>query len=545
VTELFSLEHLDRFRDSSRAPTAEGSSRMGNTESTAVNQLIKLMQTATPLKPDPSEDLMFKAPEKQRSRMTATVPSMKADVPPLPRTRAPQGTQRGVPVVGELPVKPSVRMSTALRSMSMPVIQLWYPAEGTGETDVITGVQNKALAANQEVSRPPLPRLSAAMRTEAPPAMPVAAPFEAPAKPVVMTSSTAAPAGMSGGYPSAAPYLAHVPADMTSHQPWFDAQAPVAAEIEVDFGTDRVRSSSASDWRSLIPKLVAPTLGLIVVGMFVGGFLAFDGQSDTPTAPIARAEKPELKIELKAEPPAPVAAAAVIETRREPKAIAHEPSVKPEIAEPKLATTPPNLAPHTAKVAIDVAPAGVAPATGRPAFVDVRLDSTPSGATVTLIDRGKSTFLGTTPISTVLDPSRRYQIVFSHASKPTQVENLDPNTTKRLAVVLGKSSATPKAEVKKIEASKKLEATKLDGEVVDPFDVAPKGEGVLMVSSKPPCEILVDGVATGLTTPQRALKLAAGTHKITLVNTAEKIKKTVTVTVTADQPTKVIENFMK
>jgi hypothetical protein len=174
---------------------------------------------------------------------------------------------------------------------------------------------------------------------------------------------------------------------------------------------------------------------------------------------------------------------------------------------------------------------------------------------VTLIDRGKSTFLGTTPISPAVDPSRQYDIVFSHASKPTQIEHLDPATTKRLAVVLGKTTRkaetakkpeapkaeVPKAEPKKVVEVKKTEAPKAEvpktepksepksepkkvetvadapkdakKAVVDPFDApkaeAPKGEGVLMVSSKPPCEILIDGVATGLTTPQRAIKLTA------------------------------------
>jgi hypothetical protein len=66
-----------------------------------------------------------------------------------------------------------------------------------------------------------------------------------------------------------------------------------------------------------------------------------------------------------------------------------------------------------------------------------------------------------------------------------------------------------------------------------------------MISSKPPCEIVIDGKATGLTTPQRSIPLPAGTHKITLVNSAEGIKKTVSVQITADKPTKVIQDFMK
>ncbi len=541
---------------------------MAKTESTAVNQLIELTQTATPLKPDPTDDLMFRAPDKKKAaRMTSTIPSMKADVPPLPRMRAPQGTQsQGVPTLPAMPpAKPSVRMHTATHPITMPEVQPWAQAEGTGETDVITDVRHEAVATKQALKAalppphrpsapPPIPRASTAMRVEAP--------IEAP-KPAPFAASEAI------AYPSAAPYLSQLSADMTSHQPWFDEAQPASApiEIEVDRGTDRVRSPLASDWRVLLPKLIAPTLGLCIVGMFVGGFLAFNGQGGTKAA----AEPTTIAIKATAPAAAPA--------RNAPVA---------------LETTPPNLAPHAtapaittdAKAVVPVAPA--APGI-RPAFVDVRLDSTPSGATVTLIDRGKSTFLGTTPLSTALDPARQYDLMFSHARAPTQVEHLDPAVTKRLAIVLGKSpklavaAETPKPEVKQVDASKnpnkvetaknptkapnpptkvvagapKPEAAKPEEPkepkkvtVVDPFETAPKaeapkGDGLLMVSSKPPCEIVVDGVPTGLTTPQRALKLPAGPHKITLINGTEKIKKTVTVTISADQPTKVIENFMK
>ena len=75
-------------------------------------------------------------------------------------------------------------------------------------------------------------------------------------------------------------------------------------------------------------------------------------------------------------------------------------------------------------------------------------------------------------------------------------------------------------------------------------EATPTGDGVLMIASKPPCEIYVDGKATGLTTPQKAIALPAGTHKITFVNSAESIKKTVSVSITADKSTKLIQDLM-
>ena len=66
-----------------------------------------------------------------------------------------------------------------------------------------------------------------------------------------------------------------------------------------------------------------------------------------------------------------------------------------------------------------------------------------------------------------------------------------------------------------------------------------------MISSKPPCEIVIDGRSTGLTTPQRSIALPAGHHRITLVNSEKSIKKTLTVQIAANTTEKVIEDLMK
>ena len=73
---------------------------------------------------------------------------------------------------------------------------------------------------------------------------------------------------------------------------------------------------------------------------------------------------------------------------------------------------------------------------------------------------------------------------------------------------------------------------------------AETGTGILMISSKPPCQITIDGKPTGLTTPQRAISLSAGRHSITLVNAAAGIKKTLSATIKPDASTKVIEDLM-
>jgi serine/threonine protein kinase len=69
------------------------------------------------------------------------------------------------------------------------------------------------------------------------------------------------------------------------------------------------------------------------------------------------------------------------------------------------------------------------------------------------------------------------------------------------------------------------------------------GQGTLLVGSKPPCDIFIDGSSTGLHTPAKDIKLAAGKHKVTLVNNEFGIRDTFTVEIKADQPEKAIKDY--
>jgi hypothetical protein len=69
------------------------------------------------------------------------------------------------------------------------------------------------------------------------------------------------------------------------------------------------------------------------------------------------------------------------------------------------------------------------------------------------------------------------------------------------------------------------------------------GLGTLMIGSKPPCDIYIDGENTGLKTPQRAIELGAGTHQVTLVNTELDIKKTFTVKIRSGKRTRAIHDL--
>lgn len=67
--------------------------------------------------------------------------------------------------------------------------------------------------------------------------------------------------------------------------------------------------------------------------------------------------------------------------------------------------------------------------------------------------------------------------------------------------------------------------------------------GTLMVGSKPPCDIRIDGKATGLTTPQRDIELSPGLHVVRLHNTELGIDETFRVRIEAGKTTRAIQDY--
>jgi len=68
-------------------------------------------------------------------------------------------------------------------------------------------------------------------------------------------------------------------------------------------------------------------------------------------------------------------------------------------------------------------------------------------------------------------------------------------------------------------------------------------DGWLRLGSKPWTNIVVDGKETGLHTPQTHLKLAAGSHRITLTNPQFSIKETFSVDIKAGETETVIKDL--
>lgn len=276
-----------------------------------------------------------------------------------------------------------------------------------------------------------------------------------------------------------------------------------------------------SEVRSVVSRRVFPIALLVSTGIVIGAYVAF-GDHGMGRGEIAAAEPARLALVPPEAPAAPT-----------PESAAADPALA-AAAVPVAGAPPPTAAPAPEPAAVEA-----------PALVDVRIESIPSGATVTLVDHGRTQLVGDTPIDTAVDPSRPYDLVFTYADRPPHLEHLDPRATRRISASLDAHEPAPhpaEAAPRRVErAGSEPAATRTSRAHAD----ASAGEGKLMISSKPPCEIAIDGRSTGLTTPQRAIALPAGRHRITLVNSEKAIRKTLTVRIAADTTEKVIEDLMK
>jgi hypothetical protein len=405
--------------------------------------------------------------------------------------------------------------------------------------------------------------------TSAPHAMPVAAPFEG------------------GGVFDDGAASSGIPA--WSHE----------AQRRIDDGEHLIGTMRVSR-KPRVPRAMGRVMPMVLValgGVLVGAFIALRSPDKAPSPPAASATVP---VVVAAGAPAPVVTPAVspavapavvtpvpatvtpapvaVVTPAPAAVVTPAPAVvtpapaavvtpAPAVVTPApaavvtpvpavVAPVPAVVAP--APVAVAPAPVVVAPppaavaaarplAPGAATLIDVRIDSIPSGATVMLVDRGKTQLVGNTPIAAAIDPTRDYDLVFNYAGKPTKIEHLDPRITQHITVTLEASAPpspppAPRVEPAPVAAPRKPAEASIRRE---PRAEPAHGEGTLMISSKPPCEIVIDGKPTGLTTPQRAIALSAGRHKVTLVNGDKDIKRTFSVQITANATEKLIEDLMR
>lgn len=340
--------------------------------------------------------------------------------------------------------------------------------------------------------------------------------------------------------------------------PWEATLAPLVVDPNTDVSAKIAANDStwvgkpATQSSSLARKLVIPAVAATLIGVGVGAYLATQTKKSqsAPASTTSQQQQftpPSAPAVAMPETPSPAPSPMVGAANPQPTVEAAAPE---QAAEPSLTHDVPVPAPEA--VAAPAPEALPAPeTTAKITFVDIRIDSKPAGATAVLVDNGKTSFLGTTPLATSLDSSRAYDIVFTYDDRPTQMVHVDPAKQTRVEVSMPRASSSshhhrapaPAAAVAATTPAP-APAPKAAAKQAAPAADA-GGEGTLMISSKPPCDILIDGKPTGLTTPQRSISLSAGNHKVTLVNEGEKIKKTVSVTITADKPTKLIQDLMQ
>jgi len=565
---------------------------MAKTESTAVNELIEMVASGHSGLAEPGEELFSSSPKPMTAaRMTAPLPIVRDAVPPLPRTRAPSGTQSNAVPAVRTSIAPPSRGSTIpplppTKQPTQRMAALPPPPGGFRTTQSRPSLPPPMRHSQQRPAEgTPAPELFSRTKspTPAPASMPIAAPFEP--RPIDDHPFAAQPA----------PAVEHQKIDDS----WFQSSYLVdKVELTPTPKSGTYQVPRGANTIALIKKLVVPTGILVLLGVCIGGYLAFNGEGGHPrtqvaTAPAAapsevksdnaakpaetpKADEVKTDVAAKAEVAAPKADSDATKTdvKADVAAKPEAPAAKPDA---KVASAAPAMTDTNGMTTIKTS-------RGEVKLVDILIDSKPSGATVMLVDRGKTSFLGNTPVSAAVDPSRAYDVVLTAANHSPQVEHLDPNVTHHLAIMLGKpgnqavaethhhhhpapvavAALEPKAEVKvvapaarpeakevaKVEKpapvkTEKVAAVKTDKVAAPALAAAPAGTGTLMVSSKPPCEIVIDGKPPGLTTPQRSIPLPPGAHKVTFVNAGESINKTVSVVINADKPTKLIQDLMK
>lgn len=211
--------------------------------------------------------------------------------------------------------------------------------------------------------------------------------------------------------------------------------------------------------------------------------------------------------------------------------------------------------------------------------------SDPPGASIFLITDGERKLLGPSPATHRLDPRKQYSVLFEmpgyvSTNRPISLSGLERES---ITVVLERATGAepsgeldarplpPDATPPAVAPTPPVAATPPKSTPSRPAQPAPRptppktqprppttpkaqppdeapdpgevSEGTLLLSAKPPCQILIDGKATGLTTPQRELLLSVGSHRITLVNEEYSINETFTVQIKADVPAKVIKDY--
>ena len=129
-------------------------------------------------------------------------------------------------------------------------------------------------------------------------------------------------------------------------------------------------------------------------------------------------------------------------------------------------------------------------------------------------------------------------MVFSSGSTDPVRATVRPPVPQTVVVALPDDPADEPAD----EPIDEIEMPAVDA-TPTPTPAAIASHGTLMIGSKPPCRILIDGRDTGLTTPNRAVRVPSGRHTITLVNAELGIRHSTTLNITGGRKAKLIRDL--
>ncbi len=297
-------------------------------------------------------------------------------------------------------------------------------------------------------------------------------------------------------------------------------QAPA---IHEELETTYIPRAAATDLPSLLRKLALPAGLLLMVGIGVGAAISMTRHKDEgkPFDYIAATTLPKFQLAL------------------------------PTVMVPPRVTAP--------TVAVQAK------------LVAVRIESTPAGASATLLDRdtGNSMPLGSTPLEASLDPAKSYDVRFELDGRATQTEHLTlaaNDASPKLAIAFAAPEAAPapapapvgkkhhrhheaakKAAAKRVATAPRKATAPSSGEAAlaslgPAKNKTIEAPGAIAVSASVPCSILLDGVNTGMSTPAK-LTVAAGHHSVRLIAATQHINKQFGVDVTAKKTTRLDQTF--
>ncbi len=290
--------------------------------------------------------------------------------------------------------------------------------------------------------------------------------------------------------------------------------APATPHYIDNYGSDRVAMVRAPGSRGR-RVMFGGALVLGVLGVIAGLTYATAHTNDAP-APVARVEQapvPTAAPAPVAAAPAPAVAAApapVVAAAPAPAVAAAPAPVVAAAPAPVVAAAPaPAVAAAPAPV-VAAAPAPAVAAAPAPAAVAVAPKPAPKPAAVAVAPKPA------TPPQPSIAPAAPQPAVAHAAPAAPQTQHAAPATRVAAAPAPAPApAAKPNAQAAAIAAN----------------------EGALKISTTVPCEIYVDGKATHKVTPQRSLRLAAGSHSLLLVNDVARVHKEVTVSITAGYST--------